>query len=47
MTIHLISLFGLRFALAGSFFSPQGTVDLGPLVATPFFHAPDGEVRFP
>ena len=47
VAVHLISLFGLRFSLAGSFFSPQGTVDLGPLVTTPFFHAPDGEVRFP
>jgi hypothetical protein len=48
MAVHLISLFGLRFSLAGSLtFSPQGTVLLGPLVATPFFHALDGEVRFP
>jgi len=47
VAVHLISLFRLRFSLAGSLFSPQGTVLLGPLVTTPFFHALDGEVRFP
>lgn len=47
VAIHLVSLFRLRFSLAGSLFSPQGTVLFGPLVTTPFFHALDGEVRFP
>ena len=47
VAIHLISLFNLRFSLAGSLFSPQGTVILGPLVTTPFFRALDGQMRFP
>jgi len=47
VAIHLISLFNLRFSLAGSLYSPQGTVFVGPLVTTPFFHLLDGEARFP
>ncbi|KIM48606.1 hypothetical protein M413DRAFT_60457 [Hebeloma cylindrosporum] len=47
VAVHLISLFGLRFSLAGSLFPEQGTVLIGPLVTTPFFDALDGEVRFP
>lgn len=45
---HLLSLFSLRFAQAGSLYSAQGnSVQVGPLITTPFFRAPDGEIRFP
>ncbi|KAF8517996.1 hypothetical protein BU17DRAFT_15141, partial [Hysterangium stoloniferum] len=45
---YLLSIFNLRFFQAGSLYFTQGTsVQVGPLLTTPFYHAPDGEVRFP
>jgi hypothetical protein len=45
---HLLSLFRLRFLKAGSLYiSSSGSIEVGPIVSTPFFRALDGEVRFP
>lgn len=45
---HLLSLFTLRFAQAGSLYPTHETsVRVGPLVTAPFFRALDGKVRLP
>ncbi|KAJ7773579.1 hypothetical protein DFH07DRAFT_767542 [Mycena maculata] len=42
---HVHQLFGLRFETGGSLYNePNGKTIVGPIVATPFYQALDGEV---
>jgi hypothetical protein len=44
----LLSLFRLRFSESGSLYpTNDGSLRIGPVVTSPFYHAFDGEVRFP
>ncbi|KAJ7039726.1 kinase-like domain-containing protein [Mycena alexandri] len=45
---HMTQLFQLRFSSGGSLYhGPEGKTVVGPIVATPFYQALDGVMRFP